>query len=76
MSKKQVYILAIVAMAAATIVEALFAHPHHSNFWDVTPGFDILFGLVGCAALIILAKIIVAPLIQKDEDYYEGGEDE
>ncbi len=76
MSKKQVYILAIVAMAAATIVEALFAHPHHSNFWDVTPGFDILFGLVGCAALIIVAKIIVAPLIQKDEDYYEGGEDE
>lgn len=76
MSKKQVYILAIVAMAAATIVEALFAHPHHSNFWDVTPGFDILFGLVGCAALIILAKIIVAPLIQKGEDYYEGGEDE
>ena len=76
MSKKKVYILAIIAMAAATIVEALFAEPHHHNLWDVTPGFDILFGLVGCAALIILAKIIVAPLIQKDEDYYEGGEDE
>ena len=76
MSKKHVYILAIVAMAAATIVEALFAHPHYSNFWDVIPGFDILFGLVGCAALIIVAKIIVAPLIQKDENYYEGGEDE
>ena len=76
MSKKKVYILVIVAMVAATIVEALFAEPDHHNLWDVTPGFDVLFGLVGCVALIILAKIIVAPLIQKDEDYYEGGEDE
>jgi len=76
MTKKNVYILAAVAMVLATIVEFFFAHPHHHNLWDTIPGFDVLFGFAGCAILIVIAKLIVAPLIQKDEDYYEGGEDE
>lgn len=76
MSKKKVYLLAIAAMLIATVVEFLFAHPHYHNLWDIIPGFDVLFGLVGCGVLIIVAKKIVAPLIQRSEDYYEGGEDE
>ena len=72
MSKKKVYLLAALAMITATVVEVLFAHPHHHNWWDTLPGFDVL----GCAVLIIAAKKIVGPLIQKREDYYEGGEDE
>ena len=73
MSKKKVYLLAALAMITATVVEVLFAHPHQ---WDTLPGFDVLFGVLGCAVLIIAAKKIVGPLIQKREDYYEGGEDE
>ena len=74
MSKKKVYLLAALAMITATVV--LFAHPHHHNWWDTLPGFDVLFGVLGCAVLIIAAIKIVGPLIQKREDYYEGGEDE
>lgn len=76
MSKKKVYLLAALAMVIATVVEIFLAHPHHHNWWDTMPGFDVLFGMVGCAVLIIVAKKIVGPLIQKREDYYEGGEDE
>ena len=76
MSKKRVYLLAIVTMALATVVEALLAHPHHHEIWDTLPGFDVLFGIVGCGVLIIVAKKIVGPLIQRDEDYYESDSDE
>ena len=76
MSKKKVYLLAALPMITATWVDVLFAQPHHHNCWDTLPGFDVLFGVLGCAVLIIAAKKIVGPLIQKREDYYEGGEDE
>ena len=76
MSKKKVYLLAALAMITATVVEVLFAHPHHHNWWDTLPGCVVLFGVLGCAVLIIAAKKIVGPLMQKREDYYERGEDE
>ena len=76
MNKKSVYILAIITMVVAVIVEVLFAHPHYHKFWHTMPGFDMLFGFLGCAVLIFVAKKIVAPLIQRDEDYYDGGDDD
>ena len=41
MSKKKVYLLAALAMITATVVEVLFAHPHHHKWWDTLPGFDV-----------------------------------
>lgn len=76
MTKKKIYTLAAIALAVALIVEILFAHPHYHEWWHTMPGFDILFGLVGCSVLIIVAKKIVAPILQRSEDYYDGGEDD
>ena len=45
----------------------------------VLRGYDIFFGFFGCWLLIILAKIIMTPLLQRDETYYDdpkGGEDD
>lgn len=30
----------------------------------------IVIGLVGSLALIILSKLVIAPLLQRDENYY------
>ena len=76
MTKKKIYILAAAAMAVALVAEILFAHPHYHEWWHTMPGFDILFGLVGCSVLIIVAKKIVGPILQRDEDYYDGGDDD
>ncbi len=35
------------------------------------PGSMLIFGFVGAWVLIIVSKIIMAPLLQKDEDYYD-----
>ena len=76
MTKKKLYIVIAVVLAAALIVEVLFAHPHYHEWWHTMPGFDILFGVVGWSVLIIVAKKIVGPILQRNENYYDGGEDD
>ena len=36
-------------------------------------GYDIFFGFVSGWILIILAKLIMAPLLQRSENYYTRG---
>ncbi len=74
LNKKKIYIIIAIIVAASVVVEALFAHPHGHNFWHTMPGFDIIMGFVGGWALILFAKQILAPLLQRDEDYYDGGD--
>jgi len=58
-------------MALMVVIEVLFAHPHHHMIWNTVPGFDLLIGFAGAWFLIILAKKIMASLLQREEDYYE-----
>ena len=44
---------------------------HHGGHWESgIPLFWILFGFIGCTALIVLAKNVLAHIIYKEEDYY------
>ncbi len=52
------------------------AYDSHSEEFLTKPGAMILFSFVGCWVLIILAKLIMTPLLQRDEDYYEKGRDD
>jgi hypothetical protein len=74
LNKKKIYIIIAIVVAASVVVEALFAHPHGHNFWHTTPGFDIVMGFVGGWVLILFAKQLLGPLLQRDEDYYDGGD--
>lgn len=76
MNKKKIYMIIAVAVVLALVVEFLFAHPHVYFWWHALPGFDIGFGLLGAILLIFVAKGIVGPLLQRKEDYYDGGEDD
>lgn len=58
-------------MALMVIIEVMWAHPHHHMIWNTVPGFDLLIGFAGGWALIILAKKIMAGILQKEEDYYD-----
>ena len=76
LTKKTIYIIIAVAVAASLVVEILFAHPHGHAIWDTVPGADIIIAFVGCWALILFSKKILAPLVQRDEDYYDKEDDE
>lgn len=76
LTKKTIYIIIAAAVAVSLVVEILFAHPHGHAIWDTIPGADIVIAFVGCWALILFSKKILAPLVQRDEDYYDKGDDD
>ena len=59
LTKKTIYIIIAVAVAASLVVEILFAHPHGHAIWDTVPGADIIIAFVGCWALILFSKKIL-----------------
>ncbi|MCK4765544.1 MAG: hypothetical protein KAW12_25305 [Candidatus Aminicenantes bacterium] len=64
--------LILALLTIASIIAGLLMHhePPHNHLWDTFPVFWVLFGFIGCAALIVFAKKILAPIIYKKEDYY------
>ena len=71
-NKKRVYLLLGAVMAVMVVVEVLFAHPHNHMIWNSVPGFDLLIGFAGAWVLILLAKVVMAKILQRDENYYES----
>ena len=71
LNRKKVYIILAAIMALMVGIEVLWAHPHYHMIWNEVPGFDLLIGFAGAWFLIILAKKIMAHLLQREEDYYE-----
>lgn len=58
---------------ALTVVPDFFLHPHASFGIDGTPGFFAWYGLLTCAAMVVLAKVMGIFLKRRD-DYYDAGE--
>ena len=71
-NKKRVYLLLAVIMVIMVIIEVLFTHPHYHMIWNSVPGFDLLIGFAGAWVLILLAKVVMAKILQRDENYYES----
>jgi hypothetical protein len=42
-------------------------------WWPHLYGFFALFGLLGCLAIMLLAKHVLGPWLQRDENYYDKG---
>lgn len=74
LNKKNLYMIIGAVMVLALIAEIAGIHLHQG--WPLPFGYDIFFGFAGCWFLIILAKIIMAPVLQRSENYYDGGDKE
>ena len=65
----------VAVIVAAVVLVALEwsplseAHGHH--WWHVLPGFDLLYGLAGCVAIVLVSKALGAVWLQRDERYYD-----
>lgn len=62
---------AIFVVASATLDVALrqFAHPEF--WWHAVPAFDLVFGFVGCGAIVYFSKWLGHKFVMRAEDYYE-----
>ena len=58
---------ALPIIAGALLVGVLIDIPLHSTRF---PGYAALIGLFGCIALIVVAKQLLSPLVDRPEDYY------
>lgn len=73
MTKKNIYAVALAVLALAAASELAGVHMHAPGWWPLPFGYDIFFGFAACWVLIVLAKIVMASLMQREEDYYEKG---
>lgn len=47
------------------------AHGNGKFWWDKVYGFDVLFGLLGCLAIVWVSKVLGKHFVQRGEDYYD-----
>ena len=66
-------VLGLIAFAAAM---GLGAYESDAENLLERPGGMILFAFFGCWLLILVAKLILTPLLQREETYYEEGSDD
>jgi hypothetical protein len=62
------------AAALAVAGEIAWPDPAHAlHWWQVLPGFDLVYGLLGCLAIIVLSKALGKAWLQRPGDYYDVG---
>ena len=44
---------------------------HHYFGWESWPGFYAVYSFVAYALLVLIAKHVLRPLVEREEDYYE-----
>lgn len=75
MSMNKVLITLGIISLASVIIEILFVQPHIQYWWHGLVGFDLIFGFIGCIAIIVISKLAGKAFIQRKEDYYDGGDE-
>jgi hypothetical protein len=59
-------------VAASVVLELPFRHLIHSELpWHLVPGFDFVYGFLGCAVIVLASKWLGHALLQRPEDYYD-----
>ena len=60
------------AAAAGTLALDWLAHPHGETWWHQLAGFDLVYGFLGGAAIVIVSKALGKAGLQRRERFYEG----
>jgi len=71
--KRWLFIALVGALALSFVADLLLrgAHGHGKFWWHELYGFDLLFGFLGCLALVWVSRALGKHLVQRGEDYYD-----
>ncbi|MDI6788358.1 MAG: hypothetical protein QME51_08300 [Planctomycetota bacterium] len=66
------YIILLIIFILLSLLSDLLL-PHDlprciSGWWHKLPGFEIIYGFIGCIVIIIVAKLLARLVLQKRED--------
>ncbi len=69
--RRSFYLVLVLVAAAEIVLPLLFGegHPHFS--FESWPAWGSLYGLISCAAIIIVSKLIGKAGLMRAEDYYD-----
>lgn len=75
------WIKTIIFFASCAVFLVLTAWSLGIHYWGAEtilemPCGILVFSFAGCSVLIVVAKIILTPILQRDEDYYRKGDDD
>lgn len=65
----------VVLVALAVSLADLLGHPHGETWWHHVPGFDLVYGLVGCLAIVVGSKALGKLGLQRPERFHEKREE-
>ena len=65
--------IVVLVGALSVFLEVFLKHEGHGPWWHILPGFDLAFGLIGCVALVLVAKTIGQAWLQRPETDNDQG---
>jgi hypothetical protein len=65
------WIILVLLVAASLALEFTDQGEHGHHSWSGIPAFYLLFGFLGSCLLILFSKLVLGPVLQRDEHYYE-----
>jgi hypothetical protein len=65
---------ALVLVGVAVSLADLLGHPHGETWWHHVPGFDLVYGVLGCLAIVLGSKALGKLGLQRPERFYEERE--
>ena len=70
---KRLFYVGLALVVLAEIALPFFLHDEHHHFsFESWPAFGSLYGLLSCAAIIVLSKLIGKVWLMRREDYYDS----
>ena len=64
------YVGLVVVVAAEIVLPLVFHGDHHFSF-ESWPAWGSLYGLISCAAIIVVSKLIGKAWLMRPEDHYD-----
>ena len=58
-------------MAALVVADILIPSSYDRFVWEQIGGFGAIYGLVASIIIIVVAKLLLHPLLNRSEDYYD-----
>ncbi|HSF15325.1 MAG TPA: hypothetical protein VLK65_07215 [Vicinamibacteria bacterium] len=75
MIPRSIWMVAASILVMTIGLEIVFSHLAHPEFpWHRFPSFDFVYGVVGCAVIVLASKWLGHAFLQRDESYYEKDE--
>ena len=59
--------IVVLVGALSVFLEVFLKHEKHGPWWHLLPGFDLVFGLIGCVVLVLVSKAIGQIWLQRPE---------